>query len=102
MYVYWQNRLQWKYSSRCRLQESDTQTHICKECKHFEAQTKYIDQHHIKKTIIAIDYIQQNNRDKIRNKINEINGAKTDKARNWKQEAKTPKYFLRTQNRERK
>ena len=42
----------------CKTQESETQTHILENCKEFETETKYIDQHHLKKATKHITKIE--------------------------------------------
>ena len=51
----------------CKTQESETQTHILEKCKEFETETKYIDQHHLKKATEHITKIEAKQIPQIKN-----------------------------------
>ena len=61
---------------------SETQTHILEKCKEFETQTKYIDQHHLKKATEHITKIEAKQILQMRNKIDNMDKSKTREAKN--------------------
>ena len=63
----------------CKTQESETQTHILEKCKELETETKYIDQHHLKKATEHITKIEAKQILQIKTKSTSWTGQKPEK-----------------------